>query len=292
MNPRDFPFFIVDVFAENKYEGNQLAVFTESHHISSDEMAAIARETNFSETTFITRVDAPNSSADVRIFTPGGEIPFAGHPTLGTAYVVNKLFLGNTASRVVLNMKVGSIPVEIEDELLWMTQVQPEFGNEIDKEIIAEVLNISVLDILPNFPVLPVSTGLCFYIVPLANLDVLKSIRFNSHKAQALLSGKKTKEILVFTPEGYNNADDLACRVFVPTMGIPEDPATGSANGCLAAYLLKENFFNKNEIDIQVGQGYEINRPSRLYHKSLRDKGTYTIKVGGKVQDVARGYWD
>ena len=289
---RKLPFYIVDVFGEEKYSGNQLAVFTEAENIPSEEMASIARETNFSETTFVTDYNRDKLSADVRIFTPGGEIPFAGHPTLGTAYIVNKVFFENQTEQIKLNMKVGTIPVDQKDNQLWMTQVQPETGPELDKERMANALGLNIADIDNRFPILPFSTGMFFYIVPLKSLDKLINIKVNPIKILEELSDELTQQILVFAPEGQTSADTLSCRVFVPNMGIPEDPATGSANGCLAAYLVHQQYFGSTEIDVSVAQGYEMLRPSRLHLQAKLVNNTYDINVGGKVVDIARGEWE
>lgn len=291
MIDRKTPFYIVDVFAESKYAGNQLAVFTDAKNISSEEMAEIACETNFSETTFITGYNSTNAEVDVRIFTPGGEVPFAGHPTLGTAYIANKVFFEDKFEEVKLNLKVGQIPVKKVGEQLWMNQVQPIFGDIYDIEEMADMLGINSEDIDNRYPIESVSTGLPFYITPVKSLEILQKIKLNFDKAIAGFSKKETKEVLVFSPTGYSNSDRLACRVFVPLLGIPEDPATGSANGCLAAYLVKHIVLGDSEINLSVAQGYEVNRPSRLYLKASVNDNNYTIRVGGKVIDIAQGSW-
>lgn len=291
MTNRKLPYFIVDVFGEQKYSGNQLAVFTEAQDIESEEMAAIARETNYSETTFITAINKDIGEVDVRIFTPGGEIPFAGHPTLGTAYVANSIFFENKLETVSLNLGVGRIPVKKEGDLLWMNQVQPIFGDTFEKAEMAEMLGISAEDFSPNYPIESVSTGLPFYIAQVKSLEVLKRIELDFQKATKGFSTKETKEVLVFCEGAYESSDQLACRVFVPLLGIPEDPATGSANGCLAAYLVKHQVLGTNSIDISVAQGYEIMRPSRLHLKASVKNNKYLIRVGGKVVDIAQGYW-
>ena len=291
MNNRNLPYYIVDVFGESKYSGNQLAVFTQVDSISSEEMAAIARETNYSETTFITGKNATSHEADVRIFTPGGEIDFAGHPTLGTAYIANKILFQGAVDTITLNLKVGKVPVFRKNGLLWMTQVQPRFGQTMEAAIMANALGIPNEDIDLRFPIEYVSTGLPFFIVPVKSLETIRKIRINTQKLLEQLHGYDISQVLVFSPESYTTDDAIACRVFVPSLGIPEDPATGSANGCLAAYLVKHKYFGTNKIELSVAQGYEINRPSRLYLKASMIDNTYSIEVGGKVVEIAEGKW-
>jgi trans-2,3-dihydro-3-hydroxyanthranilate isomerase len=291
MKKRKIPFYTVDVFAESKYSGNQLAVFPDSGLLSSDEMQKIARETNFSETTFITSVDSVKKVAAVRIFTPEAEIPFAGHPTLGTAYIVNNLFFKGVADLVTLDLKVGKIPVLFKGEILWMKQVQPDFGPELEPEQMAMALGINIDLIDTFFPVLPVSTGMYFYIVPLRSLEALRNITIDNSRMMHYLGNTITQQVLVFSGECYNDIDAISCRVFVPNMGIPEDPATGSANGCLAAYLLKEGYFGSKSIELSVAQGYEMNRPSRLYLDAQLENEIYKTNVGGRVVEISEGKW-
>ncbi|MBN1115913.1 MAG: PhzF family phenazine biosynthesis protein [Bacteroidales bacterium] len=288
---RSLKYYILDVFNTKKYSGNQLAVFTEAKGITGEEMQQIAREINFSETTFITGYDIQNKEIDVRIFTPGSEVPFAGHPTLGTASIANKVFFDSKAEQLTLNLKAGKIPVDIGDEILWMLQIQPIFDTGYSTTDIASVLNLETTDIDDKFPAQVVTTGLPFIIVPLKSLDALKKAHVDSKLTKAILNKSRVKEIMVFTNECYNSGDNIAARVFVQEMGIPEDAATGSANGCLVAYLLKNNYLNSNTFSISVAQGYEIGRPSRLYLKGNYFENNYTIRVGGTVDLVAEGTW-
>ncbi len=171
-------FYIVDVFAEEKYAGNQLAVFRDSGELSTDRMQAITREMHFSETTFILSEEQTDAGYNVRIFTPGEEIPFAGHPTLGTAFVIREELIRQPVDEVVLDLKIGRIPVTFEDNddnsILWMRQVAPEFGNVLDIEKLSDVLGLQASDFDTRFPIQEVSTGLPHIIVPLTGLDALK----------------------------------------------------------------------------------------------------------------------
>lgn len=289
---RKIKFYIVDVFGKEKYTGNQLAVFVDSIGIGSEEMQKMAREINFSETTFINPEPNNDGSFNVRIFTPASEVDFAGHPTLGSAYIILEKILNDKKQQVTLNLKVGRIPVKNSNNALWMKQVEPRFGDKFDAKQLAEVLGISSNEIDNSFPIEEVSTGLPFTIVPLYNMASLKKCRIQQNNYQLFTKQAWAKGILVFTKEAYSADQSLAVRVFVDYLGIPEDPATGSGNGCLAAYLLKNNYFNKNEIDITVGQGYEINRPSELMLRANISERSYNIFVGGKSILVAEGHWE
>jgi len=283
-------FFIVDVFAEQEYSGNQLAIFRETADLSTDEMQVIAREMHFSETTFILSDEPRDGGHDVRIFTPESEVPFAGHPTLGTAYVIQQEIIGQPVEQVTLNLQVGPIPVTFSSQdILWMKQIEPQFGQVLDAGQLAPALNLSADDFDPRFPIEEVSTGLPFIIVPLKGLDSLRKATVNRESYFRLIESIRAKPILVFCPGGYDERQDLGVRVFADCFGIPEDPATGSGNGCLAGYLVKHRYFGTDSIEIRAGQGYEINRPSTLYLRAADKGDSIEISVGGKVVKVAEG---
>lgn len=284
-------FFIVDVFGKEKYTGNQLAVFTGHSSRSSEEMQKIAREMNFSETAFIISPEKVNGGYDVRIFTPKAEVNFAGHPTLGTAFIIRKEILKEESNTVRLNLKVGQIAVDFEGDVLFMTQIEPEFWKFFDRDLLSKVLSVEKEQIDSSYPIEEVSTGLPFTIVPVRSLDVLKSIRIDAWYYNQFCSVARAKGILVFSPEAYEKDQSFSSRVFVDYLGIPEDPATGSGQGGFAGYLIKHKYFKKDKIDIKVGQGYEIGRPSVLSLKAKETKGKIEIKVGGKVFPVAEGIW-
>jgi len=289
------PFYLVDVFAETRYAGNQLAVVRNAFDITDTEMQNIAREMNYSETTFIMSDQEREGGYDVRIFSLDQELPFAGHPTLGTAFIIQQELIGKQVEEVNLNLKVGQIPVSFSYENgkpgeLWMRQVEPSFGRTFDREDAAASLNIDQDLIDQSFPVQEVSTGLPFIIVPLVSLDAVKSCRIDNGGYQNLIDRAEAKSILVFCPEAYNQANQINARMFDLYHGIAEDPATGSANGCLAAYLVKNRYYGKPELDLRVEQGYEIGRPSLLLLKAREsDRGAISVSVGGRVIMVGRG---
>jgi trans-2,3-dihydro-3-hydroxyanthranilate isomerase len=287
-------FYIVDVFAEQKYAGNQLAVVRDASGLSDSQMQNITKEMNYSETTFILSDDQRNGGYDVRIFTPAEEVPFAGHPTLGTAYIIQKEILKEPAEKIILNLKVGQIPVTFnyndkEKDVLRMKQIEPTFGQIIEPEPISQMLGINISDIDEKFPIHEVSTGMFFIIVPLKTLAALKRTKVDRDKYFKLIENRQAKAILVFCPETYSKENDLNVRVFVDYFGIPEDPATGSGNGCLAGYLVKHRYFDKDQIDIRVEQGYEIARPSLIFLRAKDKEGQIDVSVGGKVVMIARG---
>jgi len=267
-------FDIVDVFAERKYAGNQLAVIREAAALSHDEMQAIARETNFSETTFVVD-DAPT----VKVFTPREEIPFAGHPTLGTAAVL----LGREGKEVTLQLKVGPIRVTRDDDgVLWMRQNPPTFGAKQDARTMAAILGVQETDLDASLPIEDVSTGLMHTIVPLARVEAVHRVKVDVARYWAWCERSASKSVLVFAKGARNPKNQLTVRVFPIYYGIAEDPATGSANGCLAGYLAKHT---GKPVDARVEQGEDVGRPALIH---LRANGSQ-VDVGGRVQHVVEG---
>jgi trans-2,3-dihydro-3-hydroxyanthranilate isomerase len=286
-------FYIVDVFTPKKYSGNQLAVIILSKNISNKKMQQIAQEMNFSETTFLLTDKKQDNSFDVRIFTPKTEIPFAGHPTLGTAYVIQQEIIRKPVKEIVLNLKAGKIPIIFErtekNSVLWMKQLDPFFGEKYDSGVISKILGIGKNEIYKRFPIQHVSTGLPTIIVPLKNLKTARKVKVNNSEYLDFTENIIPKTFLIFCNETYDQKNDLNVRFFAGRYGIPEDPATGSANGCLAAYLVKNNFFHKEKIDLKVEQGIEIGRPSLIRIKAVKNNNTINIRVGGEVKIIAKG---
>lgn len=276
-------FFITDVFAEAPYAGNRLGTLLDAADIDSMDMQKIAREFNFAETTFITG-GSLELGFDVRIFTPDRELPFAGHPTLGTAYLIRNEILKADISELTLNLGVGKIPVSFfDDGVSWMKLKTPVFGDSVSKEAVAEELGLQLSDIDRRFPVLPVSTGLEFLMVPVNSYEALKTVW--------VAEGKLADAYFVFCAGGYNDRQSIQARMFASALGVAEDPATGSANGNLASYLVEYEYFGSSKVEIVVGQGYEMDRPSQLYLKASKVDAGYDIRVGGKVHVVAEGQW-
>jgi trans-2,3-dihydro-3-hydroxyanthranilate isomerase len=294
-------FYIVDVFAIGQYTGNQLAVFRDADRLSLVQMQQIAKEINFSESTFITSISPDYYS--VKIFTPKVELPFAGHPTLGTAWVIQQFVAQQNLAAITIKYTAGQIPVTFnyvndQPDVLWMQQKEPEFLGELTKEQLAPVLQIDPADIA-DYPICQVSTGLPFIIVPLKTLAAVQKAQLELASYYQLIAQLPAQSILIFCPETLAAENDLHVRVFTHALGIPEDPATGSANGCLAAYLVQYSYQGRTDFDWQVEQGYSIDRPSLLYVRSRsvsfeepqQQDAEIRVSVGGKVRLVATGQW-
>jgi trans-2,3-dihydro-3-hydroxyanthranilate isomerase len=256
-----------------------LAVVHDAHGLDDGQMQAIAREMNFSETTFVTaRAEA---QADVRIFTPAWELPFAGHPTVGTAWELTR---GEGA--ITLNLGVGPVSVSFEDGLGWMTPPDVRFTGTVARDTAARLVNIDADAIATDLPIELAEVGPRFIILPVKDLAALKSVRLHADLHRELLSqGVGVQCVFVFTEDAYddhqNGTADVAARMFFESQGVREDPATGSANSAFAAYLRK----HRGPLGrVVVDQGVEINRPSRLY-LDVAD----VLRVGGRVQPVLRG---
>ncbi|WP_254279489.1 PhzF family phenazine biosynthesis protein [Haloarcula marina] len=286
------PFHIVDVFARERYAGNQLAVVTDAAGRSAERMQAIAAEMDYSETTFVT--GPPEDGAwPVRIFTPNAEIPFAGHPTLGTAHVVREHLADGRPETVTLALDVGEIPVDVwtadTETTLWMTQRAPEFGDRLDHASLAEVLGLPRAALDDDWPVQVVSTGLPTVVVPLRDREGLTAIDLDRAAYDRVTGDRDAKNVLAFSPDPRDAAHDFAARVFAPFYDVPEDPATGSSNGCLAAYLARHEYGGGPTVDARVEQGYEMGRPSLLHLRADASDEAVHVEVGGSVVPVARG---
>jgi trans-2,3-dihydro-3-hydroxyanthranilate isomerase len=286
------PFHIVDVFAEEKLQGNQLAVFKDEEGVSSDLMQRIAKEMNYSESTFITAVDTERHVYKVRIFTPESELPFAGHPTLGTAYVIQQTIIQGEVPSLTLDLPAGMIPVTFsyvdgEPDVLWMRQLNPVFGRIHPPEPIAEIIGLRPDDIDPDYPVQEVSTGVPFFMIPLKDGDALKRVKLDAEKLKVYTRDTDAKWPHMFCREPVDPENHLKCRMITT---FTEDPATGSANGCLAGYLVKHRYLDADTIDVRVEQGAEIGRPSLIYLRAAESgRDEIEVNVGGRCAMVAQG---
>jgi trans-2,3-dihydro-3-hydroxyanthranilate isomerase len=287
--PRKFPFIQVDVFTANALEGNQLAVFTDGSGLSDGEMQSLAKEMNLSETTYILpNHGARDQGVRVRIFTVGEELPFAGHPTLGTGFVLR----GNSgAAEVRLRLNVGTVPVKFEEPAGQpvfgeMTQIDPTFGPIHDREAVVRAAGLRDGDIDPSLPVQTVSTGVPFTVVPLRGLEIARQLNVDLKSSAEYLERSGGKFFYFVTRETVDKAARLHARMIFYN---GEDPATGSAAGCTAAWMVKHGVANSDE-RVLIEQGIEMQRPSRIFVRASRqDDRVVNVRVGGNVVEVLRG---
>jgi len=288
---KKYSFIHVDVFTSKALEGNQLAVFTDGRGLSDDEMQAIAREMNLSETTFILPREAAverQEGVRVRIFTVAEELPFAGHPTLGTGFVLR----GNSGvAEVALQLNVGKVPVRFEESagapvFGEMTQAEPEFGIIHDREAVVRAAGLRDGDIDPSLPIETVSTGVPFTIVPLRGLHTIQQLRVDLKASAEYLAQTGGKFFYFVSRETADKAARLHSRMLFYN---GEDPATGSAAGCTAAWMVKHGVAKPDE-RVLIEQGLEMRRPSRIFVRASRkDDRVVNVRVGGNVVEVLRG---
>jgi trans-2,3-dihydro-3-hydroxyanthranilate isomerase len=291
MSLRRFNFLQLDVFTAKPFEGNPLAVFPDATGLNDDQMQAIAREMNLSETTFILpRAQAMEKERGirVRIFTVQEELPFAGHPTLGTAFALR----GKTgANEIRLELNVGTVPVRFEDPsgepaFGEMTQIEPTFGIIHDRAKIAEVTGIPIDDIAPDVPVQTISTGVPFTVLPLRDLAAARRLRIDQTRSTEYLNASGGKFFFCVTRETVDRSARLHARMLFYN---GEDPATGSASGCAAAWMVAHNIAQPDERVI-IEQGVEMKRPSSIFVRaSRRNDNVVNVRVGGNVVEVLRG---
>ncbi len=258
-------------------------------------MQGITREMNFSETTFVYSSTTKKCVRKVRIFTPGLEIPFAGHPTLGTAFVLrNQGVIQPNENHAFLELGIGPIEVKFcEKDQVQMYQPVPQFIEVFkDKEIIAKVLGVSPTAISDKWPMQFISTGFPYLIVPITSLAIIQKIRLNTELLLDTLKDFPAQDLVVLSPETIHNDSHAHVRMFAPSAGVFEDPATGSAAGPIAAYL-EANKVLSDQIKgskIILEQGYELNRPSKLIAECQFQNSDFAeIIVGGTVKKTAEG---
>lgn len=280
------PFYQVDVFTDHIFGGNPLAVFTNGQDFKENDLQKVAREMNLSETTFVYSSTSDEADFDVRIFTPTREIPFAGHPTLGTAFVLRE-YVESNENPLRLNFKAGIIPVSTEGDRSYMQHPPAKTLHELSRsKSIAEALGISMSDLDESLPIRVVSTGFPALFVPLISLSIINKIAINTQILSEVLRPLGIDMIYPFCRETINDENTVHARAFAPGLGIPEDPATGSVAGAMGAYWA--SLSDKEEISMVIEQGYEMERPS-LIHVEIIYKETQIIRVGGQCQPVFTG---
>ena len=280
-----------DVFSAKPLEGNSLAVFFDARGVSDAEMQSIAKEMNLSETTFICPRD-PETERErgvrVRIFTVQEELPFAGHPTLGTAFALRA---ESGAKEVTLDLNVGKVPVRFEETpgqapFGEMTQVDPKFGTRHDREAVARATGLRAEDFDPALPIETVSTGLPYTVTPLKSLAVLQKLRVDLNRASEYLEKTESKFFYFVSRETIDPAARLHARMLFYN---GEDPATGSAAGCTAAWMVAHEVTEPDQ-RVLIEQGIEMQRPSRIFVRAARrDNRIVNVRVGGNAVEAMRG---
>lgn len=296
-----FRYVTADVFTDRAFGGNQLAVFPDAREIPEHRLLDVTREFNYSETTFVFPPDNPAYTRRVRIFTPGGEVPFAGHPTVGTAHVLaatGEIALTGETTKIVFEELIGPVPVSIRapDGQPVFAQLSvaklPEIGPPPpDRATLAQVLNLELDDLLDT-PWAPesLSCGLPFLFVPLRNRDAVSRARIRMDAWESALKHTAAPEVFVFALGGEHRGSDIRARMFAPGISVPEDPATGSANAALAGYLAARDPRRDGTLRWVVEQGYEMGRPSILeVEADLSNGAVQAVRVGGSSILVCEG---
>ena len=296
---RKTPFILVDVFTSRPFGGNQLAVFTDGAALSSSEMQELAHEMNFSESTFVMPPDS-SGARRVRIFTPTHEMPMAGHPTVGTTWVLatrGEIALDSARVDATLHLGIGPVTVTVEStggqpDFVWMAHREPEFGaKRRDRGRIAKALGINSADIRDDLPIQIASTGFPFIFVPIRTLDALAKCAPNAPALAALFKpGEQILPIYMFVA---NESGEFAprSRMFAPFTGVSEDPATGSASAPFGAYAATYGLINPApKASFVIQQGVEMGRPSEIHVEVARkDSGAFAIRIGGRCAIVGEG---
>ena len=289
-------YFTVDVFTKERFGGNQLAVFPDATKIPDKLLQKIAREFNFSETTFVYPSKRQTNDCKVRIFTPGMEVPMAGHPTIGTAYVLlsQGFIKPKNGDYLMIEENVGDIRVDFVAgssgfHSITMSQPMPVFGPvENDYKLIAGILSISSEEVDLQYPIQSVSCGNNFLYIPLKNLKAIHAIEIRNELLKVGKMQLDSTELFVFTKETIYNTSQYHCRMFAPLFGVPEDPATGSAAGPFGCYLFANKIQDKFPVILE--QGFEMGRPSILkVDIERKDQEITGVKVSGDVVLVSEG---
>lgn len=299
---RKFHYELIDVFTDKQFGGNQLAVFKDSGNLTTTEMQNITRELQLSEATFVTKTIS-KEEVEIRIFTPSREVPIAGHPTIGTGYVLARdgiLTTKEGENSFIFDELGGKIPINILKQHNKITDIEmiqpiPEFKSIFkDKSVISKLLSIDEEDILDETPMQVLSAGVPFLFVPIRTLQAMRKIEFRTDVWQKeFLDKNQLVDIYAFTQETLEVDFDVHGRMFGPTMGISEDAATGAASGPLGAYLTFYNLVSpleKDKFTIKIEQGTEINRPSKItVSVGYNNESISYVSITGKSVDVGRG---
>ena len=298
---RKVEFTIVDVFTAQPFGGNQLAVFTDAAALTPSEMQALAREMNFSESTFVTAAEIPGAMRRVRIFTPQRELPMAGHPTVGTTWVLasrGEIALDSACVDATLQLGIGPVTVSVENVngkpgFVWMTHREAEFGAiRRDRARIAKALGITATDIRDDLPIQIASTGVPFIFVPVKTLDALARCAPNEAALCALFRAGETRLPVHMFVVNETGEFGVRARMFAPhTDGIPEDPATGGAAAPFGAYAAQHGLIDPAHAVFTISQGVEMGRPSVLAARAAKEAGSVVgAWIGGTSVLVGEGW--
>ena len=290
-------YLLVDVFTDEAFGGNQLAVFVDGRQVPEDLMQPIARELNLSETTYVLPPTDPADLCRLRIFTPLEELPMAGHPTVGSAFALAVEGRITPPATVRFAEGVGPVPVEVEGTAgqptgAVMVQPLPRFGPRLGEPArAAAMLSLAEADLEPNLPLEVVSCGVPYLIVPLTSLDAVARARLRPDLWEDLLGGFASRHVYLYSHQTLGADATVHARMFAPAAGVPEDPATGSASGPLGCYLMRHGLVAAGErVPIVCEQGYEIGRPSRIEVEISGDRERIReVRVGGACVLVGEG---
>lgn len=297
---RHIRFLQLDVFTSAPFGGNQLAVFFDATNITSEEMQAIAREMNFSESVFVIPATDPQALARLRIFTPQIELPFAGHPVIGTTFALAEAgyIRPSSASPVTLEVGIGPLAIELlfadgRLSFAWMQQPTPVFQAwNGDRAALAAALSLTHADLRADAPIERASSGVPFILIPIASEQALDRAQPSGTLAAALNDSERHTGAYLFTPPSESGDQPVSARMFAPGMGIVEDAATGAAAGPLGAYLFRHGLarVTEGEARITIAQGVRMGRPSRLEVAIAQEDGAISrVRVGGESVVVAQG---
>lgn len=278
--PQGLRYEVWDVFTTKAFGGNPLGVFFDADGLSTEQMFAVTREMNHSETTFVTR------AGKVRIFTATQELPFAGHPVLGTAFALRRQQPG--AKRITVRVPQGDVPVDFEGNVGMMLQARPEFRETHEASVIAPMLGVKVEDIDARYPIENVSTGRPNLIVMLKTMATMKAVKLNwGALTEYFAKGDVQRGIYLLTQDVLEKGSAVHARKLTPRL---EDPATGSAAGCAAAYLVKHGIVPSGKV-ARMEQGHLMQRPSELLLAAVKqgNGAVDEVRVGGSSVLVLEG---
>lgn len=285
---------IVDVFAQQAYAGNPLAVVIVEEELSDNTLQAIAAEMNFSETTFVSPLPESDGGYRVRIFTPASEIAFAGHPLLGTAWVIRSHLVSDEPERVQLNITAGPIQVDFSGDggdvdTIWFKAPRMTLGRTAERAPVAAALGLEVGDIDAALPIQVISAGTSAMVVPLTGLDALRRSQLDLVKFSSLAAQGFPPLTYLFCRETHDPGNDFCVRFFFDAHGVREDPATGNGAAFFGHYLLEHQLNMHSKQSLRLEQGHQVRRPSLILLNTKIADSEHVIHVGGHVVPTVQG---